>query len=115
MTTGVSFSTVEAGEQEPLLPPSTNAAQVKPKSLPKLQLAAVYTIKLLVPVASTQVMPYFNLMIQELLERSGIEHGNENVGYYSGLVVCSVSCSYCTVHPPTICRSSRLLPTSLSC
>lgn len=75
----------QLGEQQPLLP--TRPAPVRTNPLPKLQLAAIYSVKLLVPIASTQIMPYVNLMIQELLENSGIESGKERVGYYSGLVV----------------------------
>ncbi len=89
MTSTSTDCTTEGGEQEPLLPRPEVPTRMSP--LPKLQLAAIYSIKLLVPVASTQLLPYVNVMIQELLERSGMEAGKEKVGYYSGLVVRSLS------------------------
>lgn len=76
--------TQDADEQSPLLGQPPRAKQTP---LPKLQLAAIYAIKLLVPIAGTQILPYLNLMIQELLEKSGTESNKDRVGYYSGLVV----------------------------
>ncbi|KAJ3487521.1 hypothetical protein NLI96_g3470 [Meripilus lineatus] len=75
--------TQDADEQSPLLGQPPRAKQTP---LPKLQLAAIYAIKLLVPIAGTQILPYLNLMIQELLEKSGTESNKDRVGYYSGLV-----------------------------
>lgn len=49
--------------------------------LPKAQLAAVYTIKLLVPLVSLQILPYVNQMIEDLHLS-----GARSTGYYSGLV-----------------------------
>lgn len=49
--------------------------------LPKAQLAAVYTIKLLLPVAIFQIYPYMNQMIEDLHLSSA-----RSTGYYSGLV-----------------------------
>lgn len=49
--------------------------------LPRAQLAAIYTIKLVVPVASTQIMPYVNKMV------AGFDLPSEqDVGYYTGLM-----------------------------
>lgn len=49
--------------------------------LPKAQLAVVYTIKLLVPLVSLQILPYLNQMIEESHLSSA-----RTTGYYSGLV-----------------------------
>lgn len=49
--------------------------------LPKAQLAAVYTIKLVVPIAAMQIAPYMNQMIEDLHLS-----GAKGTGYYSGLV-----------------------------
>ncbi|PSR88834.1 hypothetical protein PHLCEN_2v4983 [Hermanssonia centrifuga] len=52
--------------------------------LPRAQLVAIYGIKLIVPVASTQVMPYINKMLD------GFDlPGGHSVGYYSGLMTTS--------------------------
>lgn len=49
--------------------------------LPLLQLLAVYAIKLVVPIASVQVLPYVNKMV------AGFDLANkEDVGYYTGLL-----------------------------
>lgn len=65
-------------ETAPLLP------KEKPKTnpLPKAQLAVIYAIKLSVPIAMTQLSPYFNLLIEKLAASDGAE-----TGYYSGLSV----------------------------
>lgn len=57
--------------------------------LPKLQLAAVFAIKLVLPISSAQVMPYLNVLVAELAKSDGAE-----TGYYSGLVV-SAPCPPC--------------------
>lgn len=62
----------------PLLGMSGRAAA---NPLPKGQLAAVYTIKLFIPVASLQMLPYVNQMIEDLHLS-----GARSTGYYSGLV-----------------------------
>jgi hypothetical protein len=64
-------------EREPLLQ-GRNAA---PTPLPKAQLAAVYAIKLIVPVVSFQHLPYINKWIEDLHLS-----GNKSTGYYSGLL-----------------------------
>lgn len=49
--------------------------------LPRAQLAAIYTIKLVVPVAGTQILPYVNKMV------AGFNLPSErDVGYYTGLM-----------------------------
>lgn len=87
----LTMSTAQS-EREPLLPqlePHSDqndggkSTPVKATPLPKVQLLAVFTIKLLLPVASTQTAPYINLMVENLI-------GSENkdkVGYYSGTIV----------------------------
>lgn len=49
--------------------------------LPKAQLAAVYAIKLTIPIASQQLKPYINQMIEDLHLS-----GARTTGYYSGVV-----------------------------
>ncbi|CAL1711968.1 unnamed protein product [Somion occarium] len=78
----------DADERQPLLRseddegPQAAAAPSKARTpLPKAQLATVFFIKLLLPVASTQIAPYLNLMMETFPGSS-----KEKVGYYSGLV-----------------------------
>lgn len=52
--------------------------------LPRAQLVAIYTVKLTIVVASTQVLPYLNKMTESL---EGVDH--RSVGYYSGLLSTS--------------------------
>ena len=54
----------------------------KPTPLPKAQLATIYAIKLTLPIALTQVLPYFNVLIEKLAVSRGAD-----TGYYSGLAV----------------------------
>lgn len=67
-----------ASERDPLLVQRDS----QPTPLPKAKLAAVFAIKLLIPVATFQPSPYINRMVEDLLGST------KNVGYYSGLVVC---------------------------
>ncbi|KAI8972234.1 major facilitator superfamily domain-containing protein [Trametes punicea] len=53
---------------------------VKPNPLPKAQMAVIYAIKLTLPIALTQSIPYYNEFIASLLSSDGAE-----IGYYSGL------------------------------
>ncbi|KAH8103553.1 MFS general substrate transporter [Cristinia sonorae] len=69
-----------AQEHQPLLPPHRNVVQTP---LPKLKLAVVFAVKLLIPVASAQPSPYINKMIENILG------GPEKVGYYAGFVTSS--------------------------
>ncbi|KAI0355607.1 MFS general substrate transporter [Trametes cingulata] len=55
-------------------------ARLKPNPLPKAQLAVIYAIKLTLPIANTQSMPYYNFLIEKLAASEGAE-----TGYYSGL------------------------------
>jgi hypothetical protein len=65
-------------EDTPKLPPRRTAYTTP---LPVAQLAAVYAIKLVVPVANTQTMPYVNKMVAgfDLSSKRG-------VGYYTGVL-----------------------------
>ena len=65
-------------EQQPLL----DGSRKKRTPLPKTQLAVVYAIKLTLPIAYTQVLPYFNVFIEKLAASEGAD-----TGYYSGLAV----------------------------
>ncbi|OCH87038.1 MFS general substrate transporter [Obba rivulosa] len=67
-------------ESDPLLRRHAQAAPpITP--LPKLQLAAIYAIKLTLPISHTQMMPYLNVLIAQLAASEGAE-----TGYYSGIV-----------------------------
>jgi hypothetical protein len=68
----------DTDERAPLLPPPRTLGE--PTALPRAQLAAVYFIKLTVPVVSTQLTPYINKMVSELDLPEG-----RPVGYYTGL------------------------------
>lgn len=57
-------------------------ARVKPNPLPKFQLAVIYAIKLTLPIAHTQAMPYYNVLIGKLAASEGAD-----TGYYSGVTV----------------------------
>lgn len=68
-------------ETVPLLAKHRN----QPNPLPRLQLAVIYAIKLTLPIATTQALPYYNVFIEKLASSEGAD-----TGYYSGL---AVSCS----------------------
>ncbi|PIL35917.1 MFS general substrate transporter [Ganoderma sinense ZZ0214-1] len=63
-------------ETAPLLAKHRN----QPNPLPKLQLAVIYAIKLTLPIATTQALPYYNVFIEKLAASEGAD-----TGYYSGL------------------------------
>lgn len=58
--------------------------RIHPNPLPKTQLAIVYAIKLTLPIALTQTLPYYNVLIEKLASSEGAD-----TGYYSGLAVCN--------------------------
>ena len=68
-------------ESEPLLPQQTQMRKANP--LPQLQMAVIYAIKLTLPIALTQALPYYNVLIEKLAASEGAD-----TGYYSGLAVC---------------------------
>ncbi|KAH9895113.1 MFS general substrate transporter [Cubamyces lactineus] len=53
---------------------------MEPNPLPKVQMAVIYAIKLTLPIALTQSIPYYNVLIEKLAASEGAE-----TGYYSGL------------------------------
>ena len=72
-------------DSEPLLSQEHRRhAPPQPNPLPKLQLAVVFFIKLVIPIAGTQTLPYINVLVADLAKASGAQ-----TGYYSGLVVGS--------------------------
>jgi len=88
------MSQMQEDEQQPLLSEDDPRSgrderqkHIKTTPLPKLQLLALFTIKLLLPVASTQISPYLNKMVEDII---GSEH-RDQVGYYSGAVIASYS------------------------
>ncbi|KAI0332370.1 MFS general substrate transporter [Cubamyces sp. BRFM 1775] len=54
--------------------------KAKPTPLPKIQLAVIYAIKLTLPIALSQSIPYYNVLIEKLAASEGAV-----TGYYSGL------------------------------
>ena len=71
-------------ENEPLVATASSPKRAPPPNpLPKLQLAAIFAVKIIIPISSTQVLPYLNVMVEELAASEGA-----NTGYYSGLMVC---------------------------
>ena len=74
-----------SSDSDPLLPPEHHHRHPpRPNPLPKLQLAVVYFIKLIIPIAATQNLPYINVFVADLAKAAGAK-----TGYYSGLVVSS--------------------------
>lgn len=69
-------------ETEPLLAKE----RVEPNPLPKAQLAVIYAIKLTLPIALTQSMPYYNVLIGKLAASEGAD-----TGYYSGVTVGGIA------------------------
>ena len=81
-----STASVEVREASPQRDDDDSATEssafvLKATPLPRMQLAAIYGIKLIVPVANTQVLPYINKMV-------GLMNlpGGRSVGYYTGLL-----------------------------
>ena len=80
-------------EAQPLLahpvaerePGTANASSRERTPLPRVQLATIYTIKLVLPVSATQFLPYVNKMVAELIPAGA------SVGHYSGLLSLSSS------------------------
>lgn len=75
---------VETGATTTVVPVSPRGIRSPPNPLPTLQLAAIFAVKIIIPTAATQVMPYINAMIEELAASEGAK-----TGYYSGIVVRS--------------------------
>lgn len=63
-----------------------SAQRTRSNPLPRAQLAIIYGIKLVVPVASTQALPYVNKMIAAMDLPSG-----RSVGYYTGLLATAAT------------------------
>jgi hypothetical protein len=76
---------VGATETTVLLSESYYASSRTP--LPKAQLSVLYLAKLVIPVAATQFLPYVN----HLVLRFGITEDPRRVGFYSGLIVSSIT------------------------
>ncbi|KZT66347.1 MFS general substrate transporter [Daedalea quercina L-15889] len=69
-------------DSDPLLPPEHHQrVPPRPNPLPRLQLAVVYFVKLIIPIAATQNLPYINVLVADLAKAAGAK-----TGYYSGLV-----------------------------
>ncbi|KAI0340698.1 MFS general substrate transporter [Trametopsis cervina] len=87
--------TANEDERAPLLAHSPDARR-EATPLPRAQLAAVYLIKLTIPIVSFSVIPYINKMVSEL---DDLPRGHP-VGYYSGLVgLAHAAGQFLTVFP----------------
>lgn len=64
-------------------------AKVTP--LPKLQLAALCSVRLVDPIAFTQIFPYVN----EFMSSLHLTDDPSKIGFYSGLVVGGAFCPRC--------------------
>lgn len=85
MTVAAEVHSDSTSDSDPLLPPEhPHRVPPRPNPLPKLQLAVVYFIKLIIPIAATQNLPYINVFVADLAKAAGAK-----TGYYSGLVVSS--------------------------
>lgn len=75
----------DATETSPLLQHSHVEAQavVSPTPLPKGQLAALCAVRLVDPIAFTQLFPYVNDFMNDL----HVTDDPSRIGFYSGLVV----------------------------
>ena len=81
---------------------SRPARKTEPTPLPKIQLAVIYAIKLTLPIALSQSIPYYNVLIEKLAASEGAV-----TGYYSGLAV-STNSSLALVHcgnADALCRT----------
>ncbi|TCD66667.1 hypothetical protein EIP91_001085 [Steccherinum ochraceum] len=85
-------------EAQPLLPPR----HVQQTPLPKIKLAVVFAVKLLIPVGGSQTSPYINQRLERILG------GSANVGYYSGLVSSINSITHTLAMYPLAHLSDRI-------
>ncbi|KAG8220293.1 hypothetical protein J3R82DRAFT_3549 [Butyriboletus roseoflavus] len=68
---------------------SKNNVKDSPSPLPKLQLSILLMMLLAEPVSFSSMSPY----ISRLISGMEVTHGDESqVGYYIGLMVCSIHC-----------------------
>ena len=91
-----------------LVRPAARDPAVAVTPLPKLQLAAAFAIKLVIPISTAQVLPYLNVLVAELAKSDGAE-----TGYYSGLVVSARSTSLCQSHSHVLRSCCREAPREL--
>jgi len=77
----------------PLLCTSNVEAQIaekpKPTPLPKGQLAVLCTVRIVDPIAFTQLFPYVNEFMNDL----HLTDDPSKIGFYSGLVVGHIACN----------------------
>ncbi|KAI0769762.1 major facilitator superfamily domain-containing protein [Trametes elegans] len=76
---GSSTATATTDESDPLLH-APEPRKPQPNPLPVAQIAVIYTVKLTLPVANNQSIPYYHVLIERLAASEGAE-----TGYYSGL------------------------------
>lgn len=91
-------------ETRPLL--ESQLAKPPPTPIPKGQLAALCIVRLVEPVAFTQLFPYVNEFMSDL----HLTDDPSRVGFYSGLVVCCILVSAFDTspsHPTGKCICSR--------
>jgi hypothetical protein len=80
--------TTSYDESRPLLPnqqacESQHSVEANQTPLPKIQLAVLCSLRLLDPLAFTQIFPYVNQFMNDL----GLTNDSSQIGFYSGLVV----------------------------
>lgn len=64
----------------------------KATPLPKVQLLTLCAVRLVDPIAFTQIFPYVN----EMMERLHLTKDPSKIGFYSGMVVSAVSLELCS-------------------
>lgn len=72
---------------------SQNAGKPKSTPLPKGQLAALCTVRIVEPIAFTQLFPYVNEFMNDL----HLTDDPSKIGFYSGLVVRQLIQSHATI------------------
>lgn len=88
----------DATETSPLLQHSHVEAQavVSPTPLPKGQFAALCAVRLVDPIAFTQLFPYVNDFMNDL----HVTDDPSRIGFYSGLVESTFAiCQLCSIYP----------------
>lgn len=72
-------------------PSPTSPVSSKMTPIPKAQLASLCAVRLVDPIAFTQIFPYVN----EMMEYLKVTEDHSKIGFYSGLVV-GVELCWCT-------------------
>lgn len=95
LTTMASVSTDDLPTESTPLLESQVSAKPTPTPIPKGQLAALCTVRIVEPIAFTQLFPYVNEFMSDL----HLTDDPSRVGFYSGLVVRSIPISPSNTSP----------------